>query len=80
MSIKDMFNDNAGDMMPLEHAVRSGQREVVDILLRQRAHINRPATASDGSSAGISDPSGGAPAKKAIKVMKPIVLKAGRRR
>ena len=72
MSLKDMFNENAQDMMPLEHAVRSGNRAVVDILLRQRA-------AAAAAALAAADTAKAEPAKKAIKIMKPITLKTGRR-
>jgi len=40
MSLRDVFNDSAREMTALEHAVRSGHREIVDILLRQGADVN----------------------------------------
>jgi|GEM_PF-3870443 len=78
-SLRDVFNQNAGDIVspptiPLEHAVRSGQREIVDILLRQGAAVNK------ANASGESHPDKRKPEKKAIKIMKPIALKKGRRR
>lgn len=77
MGLKDAFNQNARQMTALEHAVRSGHHQIVDILLRERMQKNN---ASAEGASQHSLPQEPALEKKSFKVMKPLKLNRPDRR
>lgn len=76
MSLLDLFSKNAHEMTALEHAINSGNRQVVDILLQQGAARNqrRPTAAGQAHHPAPTAVKPGQE-KKPIKVMKPLTLK-----
>ncbi len=78
-TLQEIFNENARDVMPpLATAARQGHRQIAEELIRRGADPGRRPPSTDGQGERQESPAKKTPAKKSIKLLRPIKLKTGR--
>jgi ankyrin repeat protein len=77
-TLQEIFNENANGMIPaLALAARQGNTHIVGELLRRGADPGRRPPSTDVQGERQEPPVKKTPAKKSIKLLRPIKLKTG---